>query len=228
MSSPDLLPLTDCFWLAAHDTGSGKSCLASGPLGIGLATGLLAELLYTGIVSIQDEQLYLQFSPPPTDVALASVARLLADEERMLRSRPNELHQQIGLNLREWIRFLAIENRAADLVTMRLTQSGSITVEHRRKLLGGATSRFVPRDTYVSGVPANRVLTSLERQETLDAKSLVLAGLLLATGLHQEALNTLSSDGRAELARQLRALHPMPRELLRCAEQLVGETVMNR
>ena len=62
----------------------------------------------------------------------------------------------------------------------------------------------------------------------LDEHSLVLAGLMLATGLHQDALAGLSSGERTVLGGQLRKLHPMVRELLRCAEQIVGEAVMTR
>ena len=66
------------------------------------------------------------------------------------------------------------------------------------------------------------------RRRRLDQQTLVLAGLFLVTGLHQQALGSLRSDDFAELGRQLKQLHPMLRELLRHAESAVGEAAMIR
>jgi hypothetical protein len=228
MPSPDEPTLTDDFWLTAHDTVNGKAQLAAQPLGTGLAAGLLAELLFTGNISVQDGMLYPQLAPVPHDAALSPIVAMLDEENRATRRQSGPAHRQSGLDLREWIRYLAIDNRAADLVTNRLSQRGIVILEQRRKLFGGATSRFVPRDSYVSGVPANRIIVTLQRRETLDQRVLTLAGLMLATGLHQQALESLNSDERAALAGQLRSLNPMLRELLRAAEQIVGEAVMTR
>jgi hypothetical protein len=38
--------LTDDLWLAAHDSVNGKPQIGDWPLGVGLATGLLAELVH--------------------------------------------------------------------------------------------------------------------------------------------------------------------------------------
>lgn len=220
--------LTDDFWLAAHDTFSGKPQLVAGPLGIGLAAGLLGELLFTGHISVSKGRLYLHFAPPPEDPALAPILAQLDEEERSRQHLAGEAHEQSGHDLYEWIRYLAIEDRAAQLVTNRLSQSGIVTLEQRRKFFGGSTSRFVPRDSYVSGIPASRIITGLQRRERLDLQTLVLAGLLLATGLHQQALESLTPNERAHLADQLKSMNPMLRELLRAAEQIVGEAVMTR
>jgi Golgi phosphoprotein 3 GPP34 len=222
------LTLTDDFWLAAHDTVSGRPQMAAVPLGIGLAAGLLGELLFTGHITISKGLLYLQSAVPPEDPALVPLVAQLDEEERGRRQLAVGAHEESGHDLYEWIRYLAIEDRAAQLVTNRLSRSGSVTLEQRRKLFGGSTSRFVPRDSYVSGVPASRILTGLQRREQLDPQTLVLAGLFLATGLHQQALESLTPSDRADLAHQLRGMHPMLRELLRAAEQIVGEAVMTR
>ena len=227
MSSADP-PLTDDFWLIAHDTVNGKPRLAAGPLNTGLATGLLAELLFTGNIAVQDGRLYPQMAAVPQDSALSPVVHLIDEEDRVQRRQPGALHRQSGLDLREWIKYLGIDNRAADLVTNRLSQRGLVSLEQRRKMFGGPVSRFVVRDTYTSGVPAVRIITNLQRHEPLNPPSLTVAGLLLATGLHQQALEALTTDDRARLADQLRGMHPMLRELLRCGEQIVGEAVMNR
>ena len=228
MSSPDFSPLTDDFWLIAHDSVNGKPQLAASPLSTGLATGLLVELLFAGNIAVQNGQLYPQLVPAPEDSALSPVVRLIEEEDRAQRRQAGLMHRQSALDLRQWIKYLGIDNRAADLVTNRLSQRGLVTLEQRRKMFGGPVSRFVVRDSYISGVPAVRLVTGLQRRELLDHQSLALAGLLLATGLHQQALESLTPDDRSRLADQLRGMNPMLRELLRCGEQIVGEAVMTR
>lgn len=227
MSSPP--DLTDDFWLVAHDTVNGKSALATRALGTGLATGLLVELLFAGNIAVQDGLLYPQLmTPPPQDAALDPIVRMINQEDQAQRREAGVLHRQSGLDLREWIKYLSIDNRAADLVTNRLSQRGLVVQEQRRKMFGSPVVRFVARDSFTSGTPAVRIITSLQRRELLDHRSLALAALLLATGLHQQALEALSTGDRARLADQLRTMNPMLRELLRCGEQIVGEAVMTR
>lgn len=49
-----LLPLADEFWLASHDRPDGLSHLKDFPLGVGLGTALLAELLTPHVVTLTD------------------------------------------------------------------------------------------------------------------------------------------------------------------------------
>lgn len=49
-----LLPLADEFWLACHDRPDGLSQLKDFPLGVGLGTALLAELLTPHVVTVTD------------------------------------------------------------------------------------------------------------------------------------------------------------------------------
>ena len=228
MSSPELPQLADDFWLSAHDTVNGKPRLAARPLDIGLATALLVELLFTGNITVQDGLMHPQFVAMPEDTALQPIARLIDEEDKAQRRQAGVSHRQVGLNVLEWIKYLSIDGRAAALVTDRLSRRGLAILEQRRKMFGGQVQRFVPRDSYASGSPAVRVVTGVQRRETLDQGTRAFAGLLLATGLHQHAFETLSSDDRARLGEQLRSMHPMLRELLRHGEQVVGEEVMNR
>lgn len=228
MSSPEPPPLADDFWLSAHDTVNGKPRMATRPLDIGLSTALLVELLFTGYISVEDGLMHPRFGTPPDDPALQPIARLIDEEDRAQRRQAGVTHRQVGLDVLEWIKYLSIDGRAADLVTDRLSRQGLVILEQRRKMFGGQAQRFVPRDSYASGSPAVRVVTGVQRREVLDQRTLAFAGLLLATGLHQHAFETLTSGDRARLAEQLRSMHPMLRELLRQGERVVGEGVMNR
>jgi hypothetical protein len=95
------LTLSDDFWLAAHDTISGKCRMATGPLGTGLAAGLLSELLFTRHIVIGQGQLFLQLAPPLDDPALAPILAQLEEEERGRRHLANPRHEQGGHDLYE-------------------------------------------------------------------------------------------------------------------------------
>lgn len=228
MSSPELPPrLADDLWLAAHDTPNGKSQLADRPLGIGLGGAILGELLFTGNIIVDSGNVLVRFAQAPDDPALAPAVRQLEDEDRRRRQRP-AAGQQGEMKLREWIQYLAVDNRGQELVTHRLSLAGVIRREQRKSLFGGVTTRFTPVDSIISGAPVSRINVELGRRIALDQVRLTLAGLFLATGLHEQVFATQTPDDRTELGRQLRTLHPMLRELLRATEQVVGEAAMLR
>jgi hypothetical protein len=223
------LPLTDDLWLAAHDTVNGKSRLTPRTLGIGLAAGLIAELLFWQNLVLERGKLYLLNSPAPRDAALVPVYNQFIEEERGRRTAyTTSTYEQGGQSLDDWIAYLAADGRAEELVVNRLSQSGNVTREQRRGLTGKRVV-FVPRDSTISGWPAGRINSSLVRGQKLDHTDLALAGLFLATALHQQALEQLRPEEFRELSRQLKNdLHPMLRELVSIAESAVGEAVMNR
>nr|WP_296067055.1 GPP34 family phosphoprotein [uncultured Actinoplanes sp.] len=228
MPSLDQSKLADDLWLAAHDTPRRKSQLADRPLSLGLGAALLGELLLAGSIAIDGGAIFLRFAAAPDDPALAPVVNQMKGEDHSRRRQLPGAHEQSGLKLREWIQYLAVDNRAHDLVTNRMSRAGLIHREDRRSLFGGVTVRYTPRDSIISGAPVSRVNVALERRHELDQSQLALAGLFLATGLHQQVFANQTPDDRAELGRQLKTLHPMLRELLRAAEQVVGEAVMLR
>jgi Golgi phosphoprotein 3 GPP34 len=221
------LPLTDDLWLAAHDTVNGKSRLTPRTLGIGLGAALIAELLFWHNLALERGKLYLLNNPPPQDSAVVPVFNQFVEEERGRRTS-YAAPEQGGQSVDDWIAYLAADGRAEELVVNRLSQSGNVVREQRRGLTGKKVV-FVPRDSTISGWPAGRINSALVRRQSLDQTDLALAGLFLATALHQQALDQLRPEEFAELSRQLRSeLHPMLRELVSRAESAVGEAVMNR
>jgi hypothetical protein len=212
-SSPQL-PLADDLFLTAHDTVKGKSLLTSATLGLGLAAALLAELVLWRRLDVVDGKIMIIDDRPTGDPAVTAVL------DQLLR----EGHHRA---VRDWIAFLAT-GIASDLVERRLSRAGLVQRQEKRGLLG-AKVFFVPADTMIAGWPATRIRTDLSREEMLDVPDLVLAGLILATGLDQHVFATLDNRGRDQLFDQLRRRLPaMLQDLIGHAEAAVGEAVMAR
>lgn len=213
VSSPQL-PLADDLFLTAHDTVKGKSLLTPATLGLGLAAGLIGELVLWRRLDIADGKIVLIDDRPTGDPAATAVL------DQLLR----EGHHRA---VRDWIAFLST-GVAVDLVERRLSRAGLVQRQEKRGLLNSKVY-FVPSDSMVAGWPATRVRTLIGRGEMLDVPDLVLAGLILATGLDQHVFITLDTRGRGLLFDQLRRRLPaMLQELVGHAEAAVGDAVMAR
>lgn len=213
VSSPQL-PLADDLFLTAHDTVKGKSLLTSATMGLGLAGALLGELVLWRRLDVADGKIVLIDDRPTGDPAATAVL------DQLLR----EGHHRA---VRDWISFLAT-GIAIDLVERRLSRAGLVQRQEKRGLLSSKVF-FVPTDSMVAGWPATRVRTLIGRGEMLDIPDLVLAGLILATGLDQHVFVTLDTRGRGLLFDQLkRRLPAMLQELVGHTEAAVGDAVMAR
>jgi Golgi phosphoprotein 3 (GPP34) len=214
VASAPQLPLADDLFLAAHDTGRGKSLLSPATLGLGLAAGLLGELLMWRRMDLRDGRITVVDDRPTGDPATTAVLEQLMKEAH---------HRQV----RDWIAFLAT-GVATDLVARRLTRAGLVQRQEKRGLLGAKVT-YVPVDSSTAGWPGSRVRVMVGRGELLDVPDLVLSGLFLATGLDQHVFITLDARDRGQLFDQLRRRLPaMLQELIGHAESAVGDAVMAR
>jgi hypothetical protein len=208
------LPLADDLFLTAHDTVRGRSLLSPATLGLGIAAALLGELILWRLLDLDDGVVTVLDDRPPGDPAVSAVL------EQMLREPQ---HRRI----REWLAFLAA-GAAADLVARRLSRAGLVHRQERRGLRG-VRVHFVPADSMTAGWPGSRIRTAVGRGELLGVPDLVLAGLILATGLDQHVFATLSARERGWLSDQIRRRLPaMLRELVGHTEAAVGDAVMAR
>ena len=208
------LPLADDLYLAAHDSGRGRRLLTPATLGLGLAGALLAELVLWRRLAAEDNQLTVLDDRPTAEPATSAVLEQLCRESH---------HRQV----RDWIAFLAT-GVATELVERRLARTGLVRREEKRGLLGTKV-RFVPTDPTAAGWPGTRIRIAATRGELLDIPDLVLAGLVLATGLDQHVLVTLDARERDYLFDQLRRRMPaMLQHLVGHAEAAVGDAVMAR
>nr|WP_221383162.1 GPP34 family phosphoprotein [Actinoplanes polyasparticus] len=80
--------LTDDLWLAAHDGVRGRLQVNDRTLGVGLATGLLAELVHGGHLELHDGVL-IRTAAPTDDLALRPVLiQMEAEEADLAAARP--------------------------------------------------------------------------------------------------------------------------------------------
>lgn len=270
MPSAEPTWLTDDLWLAAHDGVKGARLIGDWPLGVGLAAGLLAELIHGTFLELRDGELFRTAAELPADPALRPLlVRMEAEEQTWPQQapirpsrvraavraqddlgwgpreseragwpppiRPETRHRLRGHQLHKWMAYLAYEQRAETRVLDRLSRTGLIRREKRRRLFGGTTARYVPCDSNASGSPANAITQAVQHGRPLPWSEAFLAGLFLATGLHHHAFATLSSHERSLLGQLIKAglneqvragVNAMLSELLCAADAAVGEAAM--
>jgi len=159
--------VADDLWLLAHDDVTGRAFVQPRPLGLGLAAGLLAELVLTGSLSLAGEQFRVTAGRwPPADDLAARVLGLVAGER--------EQHP-----VRDWLAYLA--RTAPEDVAARLAACGYLA------RAGGWVpwrgGRWVPADRDSAFAPLLRARAVLDAGRPLTAEGVVLAGLGEACGL---------------------------------------------
>jgi Golgi phosphoprotein 3 (GPP34) len=158
--------VADDLYLMAHNDQTGRPLLKPRPLGIGLAGGLLAELMLGDSVSVGHGGVAVPGSAVPGDLLGRHVLGLLAAEP--------ELH-----TVREWLLFLA--RSAVGDVAVRLGQAGYVRQEGGR--FPWSPQRWVPVHPDWAYSPLLRVRSALDPARPLFPYGSVLAGLAGACGL---------------------------------------------
>jgi hypothetical protein len=195
MTSPPKLAPADDFYLAAHDGIGGRTLLPDRVLGVGLGAALIGELMFWRRLGSDGDLVYVADATPTGDPATAAVLQRMASG-----SGPYGIGQ--------WIGYFA--GTAVDLVQRRLVAAGVLRLETKRRLLGAGTTTVVLADPKSPGEPAVRIRTHLSYNEELDVADLMLAGLILATGLDEFVLDTCNPRDRARLSDQFRRRLPAP------------------
>jgi hypothetical protein len=157
--------VADDLYLMAHNEASGRPFLQPRALGIGLAGGLLAELMLAGGATVGHDGTLFTGPGLSGDGLARQVLGLLAAEP--------------SLPVREWLLFLA--RTAAEDVARRLELSGYV------RRAGGRVPwlpvRWVPVDADWAFAPLLRARSALDPARPWSAYGAVLAGLADACGL---------------------------------------------
>jgi len=155
----------DDLYLLAHNDVTGKPYIQPRPLGLGLAGGLLAELVLAGAINVADGQITVADRPPREELA-AHVLGLVAGER--------EAHP-----VRDWLAYLG--RTAPTQVADRLADAGYLAEAAR--WLPWRSRRWVPVDRDSAFSPVLRVRAALDPARPLTVEGVVLAALAEACGL---------------------------------------------
>ena len=199
--------LADDLWLLAHHDVTGRPFLQPRALGLGLAGGLLAELVLAGRIRVVPHVVATDRTLPQDELACRVVGLLLGERE------PHEV--------REWLAFLA--RGAAPGVAIRLAGAGYLVREPGRLWRAG---RWMPADSDCAFAPLIRARAVLDPARQPGIADVVLTGLAVACGLGSRVLPFGPAGGRAHLEAAVRLLGPDLRELIAQVQAAVDSALL--
>jgi len=206
--------LADHYFLIAHEDRTGRSRLHPRATGLGLAAGLIGELVIQGRVRAIEGELHVVNPEPPRDSLSHGVLAMLIAQPQ---------HRE----LRTWLAFLAQD--AAARVGERLIRAGVVESVTRRRLLGTQTL-YVPSSSEQRNAAAwiqVRLANILVQGRVVDITDRALAGLVVATGLTRHVLWDYSAhrSGFTHLHTVVDSLPADLRELVDHTEAAVGSVL---
>lgn len=201
--------LADDVYLLAHHDVTGRPFLQPRALGLGLAGGLLAELVLAARIRVVPHVVAADRTLPADELECSVVGSLLGERE------PHDV--------REWLAFLA-RGAAAD-VAVRLARSGYLVREPGRRWRAG---RWVPADSDCAFAPLIRVRAVLDPARQPGVPDVVLTGLAVACGLGSRVLPFGPPGGRSHLDAAVRLLSPDLRELIAQVQAAVDSALLSQ
>jgi hypothetical protein len=206
--------LANSYYLIAHDDRTGRTRLHPRATGLGLAAGLLGELMLFGRLRAMTGDLYVVSHEPPGD----SLCHTLLD---LLVAQPQ--HKEI----RTWLAYLSQD--AAVRVGERLERSGAVESVTRRRMLSTQTF-YMPNNELQRNAAAwapMRLANILVRGLDMSITDRVLAGLIAATGLTRHVLWDFEAHRSAfsVLPNTVAALPEDLRQLVELTEASVGSVL---
>ncbi|MER5455050.1 MULTISPECIES: GOLPH3/VPS74 family protein [unclassified Micromonospora] len=202
--------IADEFFLIAHNDTRGKAKLHPAATSLGLAAGLLGELVLYGHVTVAAGQVTVVDRRPPGDALAHTVLDQLIGEQQ---------HQAV----RTWLSFLA--QTAVTSVGERLARAGVLRRQETRRLLRTSVT-YVPTDLNVAAWPATRLRAALERADPPHVPDALLLGLVAAAGLTREVLWSAGPRAHHRLNLIIPALPAPLKELVGQTEAAVGAAVL--
>ncbi|NLU78771.1 GPP34 family phosphoprotein [Micromonospora sp. HNM0581] len=200
----------DEFFLIAHNDTRGRAKLHPAATGLGLAGGLLGELILHGHITVSAGQVGVLDRRPPADALAHTVLDQLVGEAQ---------HQSV----RTWLSFLA--QTAVTAVGERLSRAGVLRRQESRRLLRTSVT-YQPIDLNTVAWPATRLRALLERVEPPSVPDATLLGLVAAAGLTREVLWSAGPRAHHRLSLIIPALPDPLKELVAHTEAAVGAAVL--
>jgi hypothetical protein len=198
----------------AHHENSGRAFLGARPLGVGVAGGLLGELMLSGCVFAGFDGALVAGPVRPEDQRLDE----LAQQVRGYIAGERERH-----DLAAWLLFLA--QTAAGDVADRLERAGYVT--RAGGWLPWRAPRWVPMDPDWAFASLTRARPATDATRPLSAHAAVLAGLAAACGLRFRLDQYLPPAGRT-VDQAVARLQPGLQRLIAAVRQTVDGAVLTR
>ena len=203
--------VADDLFLMAHHEVSGRPYLSARAVGLGLAGGLLAELVLAGRVHVVGGSVAVVGGGVLADGLERAVLELLAGQDG----------RQHGL--REWLTYLA--RTSARDVAARLARAGYLS--EARSRWGRGEARWVPSDPDSAFASVVRAKAALDGSRPCLPDWAVLAGLADAAGLGSRFLAYGPPDARRCLDSAVRGLCPSLRDLVAWTQAAVDSAVLS-
>ncbi|SCL24332.1 Golgi phosphoprotein 3 (GPP34) [Micromonospora rhizosphaerae] len=202
--------IADEFFLIVHNDSRGRARLHPAATGLGLAAGLIGELILFGRITVASGMVTVLDRRPPADALAHTVLDQLVGEPQ---------HQAV----RTWLSFLA--QTGVTSVGERLVRAGVLRRQESRRLLRSSLS-YEPIDLNTPAWPATRLRTLLERPDPVSVPDALLLGLIAATGLTREVLWSAGPPVHQRLNALIPALPAPLKELVGHTEAAVGAVVL--
>ncbi|MCP2325223.1 hypothetical protein HDA40_003730 [Hamadaea flava] len=204
--------LGDDFFRLAHDDGTGRPRLHAKALNVGCAAALLAELISTRHIEVDDTGVLIKNRQPPEDSLMHVVLDHLVKEEGRRHS------------VSTWLTFFSKD--AVTQIAERLLRGGHVEMTPVRKLGRQTGLLYIPVDRNEAARPWAVLSQLLRRHEPLAYHELALAGLTVATGLERWLLMDAPLKTFEFLHSQVANLWPPMTCLLRYTHEVIGEAVL--
>ena len=204
--------LGDDFYRLAHHDVTGKPRLNSLATKVGCAAALLAELVGTRHVAIEDTAVSVVDRHPPEDSLMHLVLDHLIKEE----GRRHDVST--------WLTFLSKD--ACTQIAERLLRGGHVRMTPVRKLGRQTGVLYVPVDINQAALPWALLSQQIRRHQPMNYNDLALAGLTVATGLEKLLLIDAPSETLEFLQSQVSTLWPPMTSLLRYTHEAIGAAVL--
>lgn len=200
--------IADDLWLLAHSDVSGRPYVQPRALGLGLAGGLLSELVLAGALSVRHDDIAVLARRPPPDELLGRVLGQVAAEPAA---------HPVGE-----LAYLA-RTAPAD-VAARLERSGYLAQD--KGLLPWRGGRWRPTDRDSAFSPVLRVRAALDASRPLTIHAAMLAGLADACGLWFRLAQYLPALAVRPVHHAVAQLAPGLQELICQTEAAVDSAVL--
>jgi hypothetical protein len=197
------LALADELFLMTHDLQTGKARVPVQGLGVGLATALLAELMFAGSIELDAGRLRLGEYGPPAE-------RL---SEALYEQTRNQLLNE-EMTPQDWL--AAHRRQVEELVADRMIRDGRLRRDVSRRL-GRTVVRYRPTKPAEALLQAQRLPSYLRHHVEVTEPDVVVAALARLVTPGGVSLE-LGPEGEEYLDRLLPALQRVTRELLAVAE----------